>query len=155
MSYYDALIAKWSTLTGTTAEKLGIINSLTAPGPIVDVPVSSVVGYLAFNGKLAGLLDYAAAPPSGAVPMAVIAAKELSAYISSPNAPHFGMSNPANYAVVSSFLDALVSDPNTGLTATDKTNILALASSVLPWWKANGYTSPISDADLFAAGGLS
>jgi len=33
MAYYDALIAKWATLTGTTQEKLDQINTLTVPAP--------------------------------------------------------------------------------------------------------------------------
>src|SRR5690348_13396070 len=33
MAYYDALIAKWATLTGTTAAKLAAINVLTVTGP--------------------------------------------------------------------------------------------------------------------------
>ena len=68
MAYYDALIAKWATLPSgdTTAQKLAALNALTVAGPIVDVSVSAVVGYLGLNGKLSGLIKYAANPPATA-----------------------------------------------------------------------------------------
>lgn len=45
MSYYDALIAKWATLSpGTTQQKLDQINALTVTGPAVPmiVPTYSI-----------------------------------------------------------------------------------------------------------------
>lgn len=35
MAYYDALTAKWATLSGMTTQKLSAINALTVPGPAV------------------------------------------------------------------------------------------------------------------------
>lgn len=154
MAYYDALIAKWATLTGTTADKLAQINALTAPGPIIDVPVSAIVSYLALNGKLATLTAYAASPPQGANTTAIIAAKELVALIASPNAGPFRMSISAVYSGVHTFLDALVSDASTGITAADETKILALAQPQIPWWQSSGYPGPLNQYDLQAAGGL-
>lgn len=34
MAYYDALVAEWATLTGTTTQKLAAINALTVSGSI-------------------------------------------------------------------------------------------------------------------------
>jgi len=34
MAYYDALVAKWATLTGTTQSKLAQINALTVAGAV-------------------------------------------------------------------------------------------------------------------------
>lgn len=46
-------------------------------------------------------------------------------------------------------------DVNTGIAAADVTALLALAGGPpVPWWKANGYTSPFNENDLAAAGGL-
>jgi hypothetical protein len=154
MAYYDALIAKWATLTGTTGDKLAALNALTVPGPIIDVPISAVVSYLALSGKLFGLSAYASAPPAGSNSTAIVAAKELVSLIASPNAGPFRMSIPSVYSGVHTFLDALVADPNTGITSADEASILALAQPLIPWWKANGYPGALNQYDLQAAGDL-
>ena len=154
MAYYDALKAQWAALPAgdTTAQKLAAVNALTVAGPSIDVPVSAVVGYLAESSKLASLLKYAAAP---AATEAGVAAAELSAIIMCPNAPPFRTSNSTVAASVAGFLTALAADANSGLVAADVTALLALAATTLPWWQSAGYTSPISQGDLDAAGGLS
>jgi hypothetical protein len=154
MAYYDALVARWATLAGTTAEKLAAINALTIAGPMTDVTVAAVVATLALSGKLAGLQAYAQSPPSNANAEALVAARELVALLSSPNAPPFRMSDPTVYATIQNFLAALVADAATGIGATDEAALLSLAATTVPWWKANGYASPISQGDLDAAGGL-
>ncbi len=155
MAYYDALIAKWATLSGSSNEKLAAINALTVDGPKVDVPISEIVGYLALSGKLAGLQTYAANPPSGANASALVAARELVALIASPNAPAFHMSDPSVYTTVQGFLSALVGDVVTGITATDQAALLGLAATTIPWWQSAGYASPVGMGDLAAAGRLS
>ena len=154
MAYYDALVARWATLSGTTAQKLAAINALTVAGPMTDVAVTSVVATLALSGRLAGLQAYAQNPPANANAQALTAARELVALLSSPNAPPFRMSDPTVYATVQSFLAALVGDTATGVGAADEVALLGLAATIVPWWKANGYASPISQGDLDAAGGL-
>jgi hypothetical protein len=164
MAYYDALVAKWATLSGTTAQKLAAINALTVAGPIVDVRVSAVVGYLGVNAKMSGLQSYAAnavAGQNGATTTSVIAARELVAIMNCPNAPAFQMSNPTIYAAMETMLEALVADSTSGITAGDQAALLALAATSIPWWSApvaqggGGLSGPISEADLEAAGGLS
>jgi hypothetical protein len=155
MAYYDALIARWATLSGTTAQKLGTINGLTVDGPTVDVPISAVVAYLALSGKLAALQSYAGNPPEGANAEALIAARELVALIGSPNAPPFRMSDSTVYSTVQGFLSALVADAATGITSDNQAALLALAATTIAWWKSAGYASSISQGDLDAAGGLS
>jgi hypothetical protein len=169
MAYYTALIAAWNGATQpptgvtgtalissmTTAQKLAAVNNWAVPGPNADVPVSAVVGYLGLQGKLSGLQAFAANPPSGDTNTeAILAAKELVAIIGCPNAPDFGMSNSAYYSTIQGMLNALAADASSGITATDVTNLLALAATTVPWWQAGGYTSAISTADLGAAGGL-
>lgn len=151
MAYYDTLVAQWGTLTGTTAQKLVALNAQTVAGPKKDVPVSSVVGYLALNAKLSGVQKYASAPPATE---AGIAGAELVAILNCPNAPPFGMADPTTYAAVNGLLSALASDSTSGITSADVTALLALAATSVPWWQANGYSSPISASDLAAAGGL-
>lgn len=154
MAYYDALVAQWTTLGGTTTEKLAAINTLTQDAPKVDVSISAVVAYLALRGKLATLQAYAANPPGNVNAQALIAARELTALIASPNAPPFRMSDATVYAAIQNFLAALASDNATGLTADDPPALLALAAAKIPWWQAHGYSSPITQGDLDAAGGL-
>jgi len=153
MAYYDALKALWATLPAgdTTAQKLAAVNAVTVAGPNVDVAVSSVVGYLALNGKLAGLQKYAGNPPATE---AGLAAAELASLLMCPNAPVFGTSSAEAYATIHGFLAAIAGDANSGLTSADVVALLALAATSVPWWQAQGYTSPFGADDLIAAGGL-
>jgi hypothetical protein len=152
MADYTALTAEWATLSGTTAEKLAAINALTVAGPNQDVPPSAVVAYLALNGKFAALMKYAQSPPATD---AGVAAANFAAIIGlGNNAPIFEMSVPATYAAIEAMLDALASDPASGVASADVAALLALAATAVPWWQANGYTSPIGPNDLAAAGGL-
>jgi hypothetical protein len=159
MSYYDALVAKWASLSGTTAEKLTQVNTLTVPGPSVEVPVSAVVGYLMLSGKFSGFMTYAAGS-SFATPQAQVAAKELAAVINCPNAPDFAMGNATAAAVLTAFINAVVADPASGLTAQDQTAILALATPPTPWCTAPvalggaALGGVVTEADLGPAGGL-
>lgn len=160
MAYYDALVAKWATLSGSTAAKLAAINALTLPQPErVDVPQSQVVRYLAINGKLATLLAYAKSPPASA---AGVAAAELAAVLNmGQNAPPFYTSQSADFTALQTMLNALASDTNSGLAAADVTALLALSQPPVPWWSVSvangggGLSSPVAQADLTIAGGLS
>lgn len=151
MAYYDALKQQWATLpsTDTTAQKLAAMNALTVAGPNVDVPISSAVGYLGLNAKLATLMKYAANPPATA---AGIAGAELVAVMNCPNAPAFGTSNPTTYATLQEMLNLLAGDAASGITSTDVTNLLGLAATTIPWWRANGYPRPVDMGDVQAAG---
>lgn len=46
MAYYDALVTKWGTLSGTTASKLSQINALTVTGAAIPMIIPS---YLIYN----------------------------------------------------------------------------------------------------------
>lgn len=160
MAYYDALVAKWATLAGTTAEKLAAIDALTLAGPNQDVRATAVVGYLALAGKLAGLQAYAASASTSAP--AGVAAKQFFALLSIPSFTAFEMSDPTVYQAVEAWLNAWAADSATGITADNVAAILALAATTLPWWQApvasggGGLTSPVSQNDLDAVvGGLS
>lgn len=43
MAYYDALVAKWQTLSGTTIQKLAAINALTSPSPQLAILTSTQI----------------------------------------------------------------------------------------------------------------
>lgn len=151
MAYYDALKTEWALQSGTTAQKLAAVNAATVAGPNVDVPVQSVLAYLALNLKLAGLQTYA----SGAgTTTGVLAARELVALFNMPTFTTFQMSNPTVYAQMQVFLQALAADANSGIVSADETALLALAATTIPWWQSAGYGAPISNNDLVAAGGL-
>lgn len=152
MSYYDALVAKWATLTGTTDEKLAAINSEMVAGPKQSVEVSAVTGYFATQLKLASLMAYADAPPANAVSEAVASAKNLVALFRLPQPPVFRTDIPEIYSVVDAALEALASDPLTGVTQSDADTLIALADTMTHWWAANGYPEPINYVNLSQAG---
>ena len=165
MAYYDALVSAWNAgavpsgvtgapLAGTTPQKLALLNAWTVAGPPQDIPMASVVAYLALNGKLAGLQAYAASAASGAtfLTQAQVAARELVALMSVPSITAFEMSNPAIYAGVSGFLTALAGDSVSGITSADVSNLMAMSATAKPWWQAQGYGGPLNANDLDAAG---
>jgi hypothetical protein len=140
MSYYDALVSLWATLPAgdTTDQKLAAVNAMTVAGSKQDVPVGEVVGYLALQGKLSALQDYAAAKVGAAQP--VMAARELVTLLATPSVTSFRTSDPAAYATISGFLTALAGDANSGITSADAAALLALAAGpAITWCRANGY----------------
>lgn len=141
MAYYDALITKWGTLSGNTAAKLAAINALTVAGPSAPLLVPTY--------KIYNVLD-----PT-----------------------EFGALSAANQQRVRDILSMGTVDASTGTNArtfmlsifgagtTTRAALVALAgaieSTTILWWQATvaqgggGLTSPVSAADLAAAGGLS
>jgi hypothetical protein len=150
VAYYDALVAKWPTLTGDTDQRLAALAALTVPGPTVDVPISSVEGALGLAGSLTAIEDWlATAPPAS---LARTAARELLRAIASPHIQTFQMSDPTVAAMLAGMLQALVDAGPQLLTQAQVDGLLAMARTHLPWWQANGYAAPISASDLQAAG---
>jgi hypothetical protein len=161
MTYYDALTAKWATLPGTTAQKLAAVNAAMAAGPNVDVGVSAVVGKLVLTGAYLPVAAFAQSVPTNTTTHdnALGAAKMLMAMVMSPNAPAFQMSDPTTFATVKGMMDAILAQESaaagsTGFTQAVHDALLALCATTVPWWQSAGYSSPISQNDLVAAGGL-
>lgn len=161
MAYYDALRTEWATLSGSTADKLAEINALTIPGPAQDVTVRSVVGMLLLNGAYLRASNFAKSTPTGDAThdAALVAMQTLMAWLTVPNAPDVQMSNPTTFGAVKAMGDAalaqeLASPNSTGFTQPVHDALLALAATTIPWWQSAGYTSPINQNDLEAAGGL-
>lgn len=141
MAYYDALIAKWATLTpGTTAAKLAQINAMTASGSIPTTifvsgaDVLNCIDFAEFNAltdaRQKNLLTLCATPGllmGGSAQTSKILAGMIIAYF-----------------------------PGGGPT------ILALTamSKAMPWWKATvaqgggELNGPVLPSDLEQAGGL-
>jgi hypothetical protein len=158
MAYYDALIAKWATLTGTTAQKLAAVNALTVAGPNIDVGVSAVVGKLMLLQAYLTLAAFAQGSTTGNTTHdnALGSAKMLMTMISIPNAPSFQMSDPNTFTAVKGMMDAILAQETaaagtTGFTQTVHDALLALCATVVPWWQSAGYPRPFDSGDITAA----
>lgn len=146
MAYYTALINAWdagmvpngvtgSALTGTTAQKLALINAWTVaatPQKVIIAP-SAILNAVVFS-------DLAALTQLQVTQLTLLLA--------------------------GSFVDASIGTSiRAGIQAlfAGKTQTLVNLGALVapfdspsePWWQANGYTSPFTEADLTAAGGLS
>lgn len=140
MSYYDALIARWATLTGTTDEKLSAINALMvtlppmkaifAPTQIVNVIVYSAIANL--NADKQGELGILLSGPTVDASIGSTVREGL-------NAIFAGSSSTLSHL-------AALFEP------FDKPQA--------PWWQTpvaqggGGLKLPVSSSDLVAAGGL-
>lgn len=135
MAYYDALVAKWATLSpGSTAQKLAAINAATvagAPQRAVLAP-SQILNAIAFA-------DLAALTQLQVTQLTLLLAG------SSVDASA-GTSIRAGIQALFSGKTATLANPGTLVAPFD--------NPVVPWWQANGYTGPFSNADLVAAGNL-
>jgi len=142
MAYYDALKTKWATLTSTTTDaKLAEINALTVQGPSRPVPIADVMTYLRSNNLWLPIKASAA----GGTSVGAAAAVDLNSDLRMQT---IDMTLP----LVSTMLADLVT--HTLLTQDQANTLVAMGTPQIPWWQANGYTSPFNANDLEAAGGL-
>lgn len=143
MGHYDALIAKWATLSGTTAGKLAAINALTVPGTPQLVPVWKVVTYLRENGLW--LCIKASTAPG---------AQTAVDYNADQRVENIDVTLPATQAMLANLIE------NSLVSAEQAAAITAMAQTSLPWWSTpidhggGGLSSPVTEADLVNAGGL-
>jgi len=132
MAYYDALITKWGTLSGTTAAKLAAVNAATVAAAqparlqvnaVVNAVVPADLMALTTNQLLAlQIILFGNSSIDGSPGTTVRAAFQLIF---------------AGKTATLAALGALVA-PYDNATA--------------PWWQVNGYASPISQGDLDKAG---
>lgn len=142
MSYYDALVTKWGTLSGTTAAKLSVINALTvqtaAQGSVVVIP-SQIINAIVF-ADLAALTQLQVSQLTLLLAGGSVDASKGSSIRAGIQALFAGKTQTLNN------LAALVAPSDAPVT--------------LPWWQATvaqgggGLSSPVNDADLKSAGGL-
>jgi hypothetical protein len=152
---YQALATVWATLPNDiTLNKLIVLNNMTLPGEPVDVSIAQVESYLVNKNKLGPLTSYLIAPPSDAVPQAVIAGNYLLVLLSGLGGPTITTSETATQELINEFLAAMVSDPHTGFSQADVDALLAMTISQVPWWQVHGFPAPIGLTDLIAAGNL-
>lgn len=140
MAYYDALIAKWGTLSGTTAAKLTGINALTIAGQTQPMIVST---YRIYNAIV----------PSEFVALSA-ADQQLIRDILSMGTVDASAGTNVRTVLVTKF-------PNGTATLIAFTALAATFATTIPWWQATvaqgggGLSSTVSNNDLVAAGGLS
>jgi hypothetical protein len=135
MAYYDALIAKWATLTpGTTAAKLTQINAATALAPAVPavLPPHQLINAIVFA-------DLAALDATQMQRLTLLLSG--STVDVSPN-------TTIRLGMQSLFAGKTQTLQNLGALVQPFDN------RTVPWWQSAGYSSPISEGDLAAAGGL-
>lgn len=138
MAYYDALIAKWATLTpGTTAQKLAQINAITVTG---SVPTSFYVT----GNQLLNCINWAE--------FSALTASQQSNLLALCQVQGNLLGGSSNTAYL---VDGMILSYFTNLSGPTVTALTALAQTTSqPWWQANGYTSAFTNNDLSAAGGL-
>lgn len=140
MAYYDALIAKWPGVVGTTtADKLASLNAETMAGPVQGVPVVTVMTYLWTNGLWLPMLAAAQAGTSNGAIAAV-------ALLEDRTRETIDFSLPTATALLADLVS------NSLLSQAQSDAIVAMGTPQVPWWRANGYALPISLGDLAMAG---
>lgn len=133
MAYYDAMVAKWATLTpGTTANKLAQLNAATATGAAVPmiVPTYKIYNLIVgseFSALTAGnqqlVRDILGMGTVDASPGTQIRARMVAIF------------------------------PNGTATFTALGTLAASYDTpTVPWWQANGYARPFDLGDCAAAG---
>lgn len=134
MAYYDAMITKWASLAGTTEQKLAALNAATVPGPAqrAILEPSSILNAIVFA-------DLAALTQLQVTQLTLL------------------LQGSAVDASAGTSIRAGIQALFSGKAAT-LANLGALVAPydnpVIPWWRANGYSGPFSNADLAAAGNL-
>jgi hypothetical protein len=138
MAYYTALINEWALLTpGTTAAKLAQINAMTVSGSVPTV--LNVTG-----AQLLNCINY--------TEFKALTAAQQQNLLLMCNVPGQLLGGSSNVAQMA---DGMLLDYFTNHSGPTIVALTALAqATVQPWWQANGYTSPITQGDLTAAGGL-
>lgn len=142
MAYYDALVTKWGTLSGTTAAKLSQINASTVPVAaqgIANVTPSQILNAIVF-ADFAGLTQ--------------LQVSQLTLLLAG------GLVDVSKNSSIRTGVQALFA----GKTAT-LANLAALVAPfdlplTISWWQATaaqgggGLSSPVSLDDLKTAGNL-
>lgn len=140
MAYYDALVTKWGTLSGTTAVKLAAINALTVAGAAVPMVIPT---YKIYNVIVASEFTALTA-----------ANQQLIRDILNMGSVDGSAGTAVRARIVAVF-------PNGTATFTA---LSALATTYdipqIPWWRATvaqgggGLNEPVGRGDLINAGNL-
>lgn len=135
MAHYDALVALWAQGTGTTAQKLAQVNALTVPA---GAPVKALLSPSQILNACVPA-DIASLSPAMVTLFALLlSGSQVDASVGTT--VRIGIQTIfAGKTTTLSQLGALVAPYDT---------------PSMPWWQANGYTGPFTQADLTAAGNL-
>ncbi len=148
MAYYDALIAAWNgatqppvgvtgaALTGgmTTQQKLDAVNAWTVSGPAVPMVIPTYIIYNAID-------------PTEFSNLSPASNQQLVRDILSMGTVDVSVGTSVRTRLLALF----------GVGTTTRANLVAAAknydASPVPWWKANGYSSPFNlTGDIKKAG---
>lgn len=135
MAYYDAFKTHWATLTpGSTTAKLAQINAEVVTGAIpATFPMT--------GAQLFTLINWTEF-------MALTATQQATIWNVIQLAAKQPLTGGAGTTLANAFTVSMF--PPAGATITA---FAAFAKGIAaPWWQANGYTSPLNDADCTAAG---
>lgn len=135
MAYYDALITKWGTLSGSTQSKLDQINALTVTG---SVPTA----FYCTGADLLNAINW--------TEFAALTAVQQSNLLSLCQVPGQILGGSAN---TSHMAAGMILAYFTNLGGPTIAGLTALAKTVTqPWWQANGYPRAFDLGDVAAAG---
>jgi hypothetical protein len=153
----SALQTIWATFPSnfTTGQKLAQLNATQVPGPHVDVYRADIKRLIQGFGIYQQLNQYATSPMTNR--RAFTAVNYVLAIVDYEFAflgPKLALSDPNFYQAVVRLLPDLMADPATGVTQDMVNQLLALTAPLVPWWQGNGFSNPISIADLINAGSL-
>lgn len=153
----SALAAIWATLPAsmTTSQKLSTLNDMKVAGPAQNCSRNAIKAILMGAGVLGKMQAYVTSPD--ATQPCLIATNYLLTivdYEAAVAGDVFPVSEPANLALIQDIAPNLLSDPANGMTQNDLDRIMALITPLVPWWQANGFSSPVLVNDLIAAGNL-
>lgn len=134
MAYYDALVTKWNTLSGTTAQKLVLVNAATVTG---SVPTSFYIT----GSQLLNCINW--------TEFAALTAAQQSNLLALCNSPGQILGGSAN----TSHMAAGMIIAYFSLQGATVAALTALAQAIItPWPTANGYSYPMTLDDVTAAG---
>lgn len=149
-----ALQTTWAGLgAGSTLTKLGTINAMVVANTPQDISVEPVRSYITNKGKMAGLLTFVNNTPSTPLGGSLLACNYLLAILNGADGGYLRAGTESGLLTI---LSGITDDARTGFVAADVTALNSIVTSPkVPWWQANGYSTPITLADLIAAGNLS
>lgn len=139
MTYYDAFVAKWGTLTSATPEaKLAEINTAKVAGPDRPVPIADVMTYL----RSAGLWLPIKAAATGTC-LGAAAAVDL-------NNDMRMQTIDMGLSLVAQMLTDLITHNLLNQTQADA--LVAMKNTTVLWWQSAGYAREFDMGDVQAAG---
>ncbi len=149
---FGVLAAKWATLAAApTVVKLAALNATNVAGPPQDIAADRIENFLVTTNKIVALRAFVYQTPATPNAQALLAANYLIAILQGADG---GLIRAGSEPGLLGILSHLSDDARTGITAANVTALINACSPPMPWWQANGFTSPVALSDLIAAGNL-